>query len=131
METVFWASITYYSTIVYFYLCFGGLMPERHTQYRWLPLTSAVSEVLELSLKLYRSKPRLMIRIAWPLFVAGIATTDRIYRDWVSIRLRELGRYGQNFTRVSQRFDQITKGGEPFAVRLVDNLTDFRQGEPV
>ena len=106
-------------------------MPEGYAQYRWLPLAGAVSEVLELSLKLHRSKPWLMIRIAWPLFLAGIATHDQIYQDWVSIRLRELGRYGQNFTRVSQRFDEIIQGGEPFAVRLVDNLTDFRQGEPI
>lgn len=72
-----------------------------------------------------------MIRIAWPLFVAGIATSDRIYQDWVSIRLRELGRYGQNFTGVSKRFDEIIKGGDPMAVRLIENLTDFRAGEVV
>jgi hypothetical protein len=55
-----------------------------------------------------------MVRIAWPLFIAGIATPDQIYQDWVSIRLRELGRYGENFTKVSMRFDEIVRGSDPF-----------------
>lgn len=125
METIYWASITYYSTIVYFYLCFKDLIPEGYTQHRWVSLNNAVSEVLELSLKLHRSRPRLMIRIAWPLFIAGIATPDKIYQDWVSIRLRELGRYGQNFARVSQRFDEIIQGSDPFAISLVENLSEI------
>lgn len=54
-----------------------------------------------------------MVRIPWQLFLAGIATPDRIYQDWVSIRLRELGCYGRNFSRLSDRFDQIIRGGDP------------------
>ncbi|KAI9933991.1 hypothetical protein MW887_005063 [Aspergillus wentii] len=115
METIYWASITYYGTIVYFYLCFGSLIPTGYAEPRWLSCSDAVSQVLELALKLHRSRPRLMARITWPLFMAGIATSDRIYQDWVSIRLRELGRYGQNFTRVSHRFDEIIQGSDPFA----------------
>lgn len=80
-----------------------------------MPLPVAVSQVLELGLKLHRSRPRLMVRITWPLFLAGIATSDRIYQDWVSIRLRELGRYGQNYARISLRFDEIIRGSQPYA----------------
>lgn len=116
METIYWASITYYSIIVYFYLCYRDRIPEQYTQPRWLSLNSAVSLVLELSLKLHRSRPRLMVRITWPLFMAGIATSDKIYQDWVSIRLRELGRYGESFARVSKRFDQIIQGSDPFSI---------------
>jgi hypothetical protein len=46
--------------------------------------------------------------------MAGVSTADRIYQDWVSIRLRELGRYGQNYSRVSQRFDEIIRGSDLF-----------------
>ncbi|KAL4862825.1 hypothetical protein BDV12DRAFT_190138 [Aspergillus spectabilis] len=118
MATIYWASITFYGTIVYFYLCcreihqFDDQVQHRS---RIIPLETAVSHVLELSLRLYRSQPRLMLRIPWPLFIAGIATEDRIYQDWVSIRLRELGRYGRNFTRLSDRYDEIIQGGDPFA----------------
>lgn len=56
-----------------------------------------------------------MVRTTWPLFMAGVATPDRIYQDWVSIRLRELGRYGQNYGRVSRRFDEIIRGSDLFA----------------
>jgi hypothetical protein len=115
METIYWAAITYYSTIVYFHLCFDRLLPDNSMQTVLLSQEKAVSLVLELSLKLHRSRPHLMVRITWPLFMAGVATADRIYQDWVSIRLRELGRYGQNYSRVSQRFDEIIRGSDLFA----------------
>lgn len=79
-----------------------------------MPLSSAVSLVLEQSLKLHRSRPHLIVRIPWPLFLAGIATSDRIYQDWVSIRLKELGRFGHNYTRIAHRFDEIIQGGHPY-----------------
>lgn len=82
-----------------------------------MTLRDAVSQVLELSLKLHRSRPRLMIRIIWPLFLAGIATSDQIYQDWVAIQLRELGRFGQNYTRISKRFDEIIQGSQPYTSR--------------
>jgi hypothetical protein len=114
METIYWAAITYYSTIVYFHLCFDRLLPDNSMQTVLLSQEKAVSLVLELALKLHRSRPHLMVRITWPLFMAGVATADRIYQDWVSIRLRELGRYGQNYSRVSQRFDEIIRGSDLF-----------------
>lgn len=118
METIFWSAITYYGTVVYFHLCFEGLVtgrPKFQTyNHSILPVTTAVSLVLELSLKLHRSRPRLLVRITWSLFIAGIATSDRIYQDWVSIRLRELGRYGQNYARISRRFDEISHGGHSY-----------------
>ncbi|PKX95935.1 uncharacterized protein P174DRAFT_511608 [Aspergillus novofumigatus IBT 16806] len=114
METIYWAAITYYSTIVYFHLCFDRLLPDNMPT-MLMSREKAVSLVLDLSLKLHRSRPHLMVRITWPLFMAGVATTDRIYQDWVSIRLRELGRYGQNYSRVSQRFDEIIRGSDLFA----------------
>ncbi|KAL2788213.1 hypothetical protein BJX66DRAFT_352884 [Aspergillus keveii] len=130
METIYWASITFYGTVVYFYLCTKQLAQETKTQIqpqpsRIISLETAVSHLLELSLRLYRSRPRLMLRIPWQLFIAGIATSDTIYQDWVSIRLRELGRYGRNFTRLSDRYDEIIRGGDPFAsVRGLGMLED-------
>ncbi|RAL08368.1 uncharacterized protein BO97DRAFT_354258 [Aspergillus homomorphus CBS 101889] len=115
METVFWATITFFGTIVYFHLCFKDTPASRCHCTSLLPLDKSVSQVLELALKLHRSRPHLMVRIIWPLFIAGIATPDRIYQDWVSIRLHELGRYGLNYSRVSQRFDEIIQGSDPFA----------------
>ncbi|PYI31928.1 C6 zinc finger domain protein [Aspergillus indologenus CBS 114.80] len=105
LETIFWATITFYGTIVYFHLCFKD--------------TTAVNQVLSLSLKLHRSRPHLMVRIIWPLFIAGIATPDRIYQDWVSIRLQELGRYGLNYSRVSRRFDEIVERDSEFGPGVV------------
>ncbi|KAF3385094.1 hypothetical protein F1880_002222 [Penicillium rolfsii] len=113
METSHWAAITFYSTVVFFHLCFQDIInkhPGTEVHTKLMPLSSAVSLVLELSLKLHRSKPHLMVRITWPLFLAGIATSDRIYQDWVSIRLKELGRFGQNYTRIGRRFDEIIQG---------------------
>ncbi|PWY80903.1 C6 zinc finger domain protein [Aspergillus sclerotioniger CBS 115572] len=115
METVFWAAITYYGTIVYLHLCCKDNFAEGFQRADLMSLHDAVCQVLELSLKLHRSRPHLMVRIIWPLFIAGIATSDRIYQDWVSIRLHELGRYGLNYSRVSARFDEIIQGGDPFA----------------
>lgn len=100
--------------IIYFHLCSldSGLSDSNIEQYHnIIGLQSAVSHVLDLSLKVYRSRPRLIARITWPLFIAGIATTDKIYQDWVSIRLNELGRYGQNYARISERFDEIIRQG--------------------
>lgn len=118
METIFWSAITFYGTIVYFHLCFEDILKDqpdlRNSERDMLPLNTAVSQVLELSLKMHRSRPRLLVRITWPLFIAGIATSDRIYQDWVSIRLRELGRYGQNYERISRRFDEISQGGQSY-----------------
>lgn len=125
METIYWASITYYGTIVYFYLCFNDHIPRQYSKAKWLSLETAVSHVLDLSLKLHRSRPRQLVRIPWPLFMAGIGTSDKIYQDWVSIRLRELGRYGQNFTRLSKRFDEIIHGSDPFAIHIEQSLNDF------
>ncbi|KAJ5802512.1 C6 zinc finger domain protein [Penicillium pulvis] len=117
METIYWAAITFYSTMVYFHLCFQDTLnksPGTQVNISFMSLSAAVSHVLELSLKLHRTRPRLMVRITWPLFTAGIATSDQIYQDWVSIRLRELGRYGQNYDRISRRFDEIIQGGHPY-----------------
>lgn len=94
METIYWAAITYYSTIVYFHLCFDRLLPD-NLQTVLMPQEKAVSLVLELSLKLHRSRPHLMVRITWPLFMAGVATADRIYQDWVSIRRESWGGMGR------------------------------------
>ncbi|KAJ5946588.1 C6 zinc finger domain protein [Penicillium verhagenii] len=116
METVYWASITFYSTMIYFHLCFQDILnkaPGTRIDINFMSLSAAVSHVLELSLKLHRSRPHLVLRITWPLFIAGIATSDQIYQDWVSIRLRELGRYGQNYDRISRRYDEIIQGGHP------------------
>ncbi|OOQ85312.1 C6 zinc finger domain protein [Penicillium brasilianum] len=117
LETSHWAAITFYSTIVFFHLCFQDIInkhPGTQVHSKLMPLSSAVSLVLELSLKLHRSRPHLIVRITWPLFLAGIATSDRIYQDWVSIRLKELGRFGQNYTRIGLRFDEIIQGGHPY-----------------
>ncbi|PYH48134.1 uncharacterized protein BP01DRAFT_290159 [Aspergillus saccharolyticus JOP 1030-1] len=124
LETIFWATITFYGTIVYFHLCFKDTIPQSQFPYHHQPsdlpsLTDAVDQVLALSLNLHRSRPHLMVRIVWPLFIAGIATPDRIYQDWVSMRLQELGRYGLNYRRVSQRFDEIViQGCDPFGLGL-------------
>lgn len=118
METIFWSAITFYGTIVYFHLCFEDILKDQpdlqNSERDILPLNTTVSQVLALSLKMHRSRPRLLVRITWPLFIAGIATSDRIYQDWVSIRLRELGRYGQNYERISRRFDEISQGGQSY-----------------
>ncbi|KAJ5741510.1 C6 zinc finger domain protein [Penicillium manginii] len=123
METVYWSAITFYSTVVFFHLCFQDILnkyPATQARNNLISLQTAVSQVLELSLKLHRSRPRLMVRIAWPLFLAGIATPDQIYQDWVAIRLRELGRYGQNYTRISKRFDEIIQGGQAYVYNRED-----------
>lgn len=122
LETIHWSAITFYSTFVFFHLCFQSILnkhPSTQVHYNLMSLPDAVSQVLELSLKLHRSRPRLMVRIIWPLFLAGIATSDQIYQDWVAIRLRELGRFGENYTRISGRYDEIIRGGktEPYAYR--------------
>ncbi|KAJ5630796.1 uncharacterized protein N7484_010896 [Penicillium longicatenatum] len=117
METIYWAAITFYSTMIYFHLCFQNIVnkaPGTQINISFMSLGAAVSHVLELSLKLHRTRPRLMVRITWPLFIAGIATSDQIYQDWVSIRLRELGRYGQNYERISRRYDEIIQGDHPY-----------------
>lgn len=123
METIYWSVITFYSTIVFYHLCFQDILnkyPATQARNNLMSLQTAVSQVLELSLKLHRSRPRLMVRIAWPLFLAGIATPDQIYQDWVAIRLRELGRYGQNYTRISKRFDEIIQGGQAYVYNRED-----------
>ncbi|KAJ5489334.1 hypothetical protein N7539_004224, partial [Penicillium diatomitis] len=118
METSYWAAITFYSTIIFYHLCFQDIVTKHPaaqlpcTATALMSLAEAVSRVLDLSLKLHRSRPHLVVRIAWPLFLAGVATPDQIYQDWVSIRLRELGRFGQNYARISMRFDGIVKGGK-------------------
>ncbi|KAJ6131191.1 C6 zinc finger domain protein [Penicillium sp. IBT 18751x] len=120
LETVYWSAITFYSTIVFFHICFQGILnkhPGTQVHSNLMTLCDAVSQVLELSLKLHRSRPRLMIRIIWPLFLAGIATSDQIYQDWVAIQLRELGRFGENYTRISRRFDEIIQGSQPYSHR--------------
>lgn len=146
METVYWASITFYSTMVYLHLC-AAEPPDQQRQQeqqdpgkqekkrqRILPLGEAVSLVLELALKLHRSRPRQMVRIVRPLFLAGIATRDQIYQDWVSIRLRELGRYGQNFSRVSRQFDEMIRGDRawlnpPYSIWPEDRKHEARPEE--
>ncbi|KAJ5777431.1 C6 zinc finger domain protein [Penicillium odoratum] len=118
IETIYWASITFYSTMIYYHLCFPDILNNisgTQINLNLMSLSAAVSHVLELSLKLHRSRPRILVRITWPLFIAGIATSDQIYQDWVSIRLRELGRYGQNYDRISRRFDEIIQGGQPYS----------------
>jgi hypothetical protein len=120
LETVYWSTITFYSTIVFFHLCFQENSNKNFGTQAYdnlMTLRDAVSQVLELSLKLHRSRPRLMVRIIWPLFLAGIATSDQIYQDWVAIQLKELGRYGENFTRISRRFNEIIQGSQPYTYR--------------
>ncbi|KAJ5137877.1 hypothetical protein N7526_004110 [Penicillium atrosanguineum] len=120
LETVCWSAITFYSTVVFFHLCFQSILnkhPGTQVHDNLMTLPDAVSQVLELSLKVHRSRPRLMIRIIWPLFLAGIATSDQIYQDWVAIQLRELGRFGENYTRISRRFDEIIQGSQPYLCR--------------
>lgn len=128
METIYWASITFYSTMVYFHLCFQDILnkdPGTQVSGDIMSLSTAVSHVLELSLKLHRSRPRLMVRITWPLFIAGIATSDQIYQDWVSIRLRELSRYGQNYGRISKRYDEIIQGSHAYVHEKQGHFLSF------
>ncbi|OJJ48602.1 hypothetical protein ASPZODRAFT_1631609 [Penicilliopsis zonata CBS 506.65] len=122
VETIYWSSIAFYGAVVYFYLCFRHQVPNEWNPPRGLSLEEAVSHVLELSLKMHRSRPRLMVRIACPLFLAGIATTDKIYQDWVSVRLKDLRGYGQNFARISARFDELLRGSYPISFSTMHQL---------
>jgi hypothetical protein len=42
MQTIYWSSITYYSNIVYFYLCFQDLL-DRHSGSNSAPLIAATN----------------------------------------------------------------------------------------
>jgi hypothetical protein len=109
MQTILWATITYYGTVVYFYLCFGEQELASLAGTIFPSLDDAIEQVLKLALKLHKNRPRIMIRVVWPLFMAGIATRDEIYQDWVSIRLKELGRCGINFSHISEIYNNITQ----------------------
>jgi hypothetical protein len=108
-EMNLWASIHFYGVSVYWFLCFPSLS-ELCLSSRKLFFDSAVTNLLEFCLKLYRFKPRLLMRIIWPLFVAGLATSDSIHQDWIEIRLREMSSFGANYAAVSSQFQEIIRG---------------------
>lgn len=121
MQTILWAIITYYGTVVYFYVCSGEHQLASLDETVFPSLEQAVSRVLNLALKVHKNRPRIMIRIAWPLFMAGIATQDEVHQDWVSDRLKELRRCGINFSHISDIYNDITNA--KVAKRLIGKET--------
>ncbi|KAJ5783216.1 hypothetical protein N7457_004990, partial [Penicillium paradoxum] len=131
-QMIHWASIIFHRTIVFFHLCFQDILNDQPTfrvRGTLLSLPGAASHVLELSLKFHHTQPRLMVRITWPLFSAGIATSDEIYKDWVSIQLRQLGRYGQIFSHIGRRFDEIIQGSYTYIHGPDSHFLDNSGGE--
>jgi hypothetical protein len=63
-------------------------------------LLSSLASILEIAPIVYENEhPNSMCRIAWPLFVAGIETTNFAHQSWILDRYRALSNFGSSFRR--------------------------------
>lgn len=78
---------------------------------------TALEGILQIALKIYETDGDVaLMRVAWPLMLAGIETRESLQQDWVLERFNSLSTLGTNFARASECVKHIVarqKGGEP------------------
>ncbi|EXJ81044.1 hypothetical protein A1O3_07332 [Capronia epimyces CBS 606.96] len=60
----------------------------------------ALQQIMVLAYRAYADEgDDAMARIAWPLFIAALETTDLVHRDWILTRFSRLRQRGENYRR--------------------------------
>ncbi|KAG4434825.1 hypothetical protein IFR05_009696 [Cadophora sp. M221] len=85
----------------------------------------SLREIMTLAFKSFKHEgDTAMMRITWPLFMAGLETDDLLHREWILDRFRSLGRFGMNYKRafllLEAAIDQQERSSE--RVNMLDLL---------
>lgn len=66
----------------------------------------ALREIINLAFQSYKfGGDGAILRIPWPLLLAGLETDDFVHREWIVERFKSLGVFGNNYKRALQLLD--------------------------
>ena len=78
----------------------------------------ALAEIVTLSFLSYKDEgDQGLFRMAWPLFMAGLETTDLVHQQWILDRFRSLGRFGNSYSRAHRLLESMIRDQESSGVR--------------
>ncbi|KAH6681127.1 hypothetical protein F5X68DRAFT_263472 [Plectosphaerella plurivora] len=69
---------------------------------------AAARDILKLAIYGYdKQGTPALVRVAWPLFMAGLETPDLFQQDWIVDRFKELGSYGRSYQTAADLLEKI------------------------
>lgn len=84
----------------------------------------SLREIMTLAFKSFKHEgDTAMMRISWPLFMAGLETDDLLHREWILERFRSLGRFGLNYKRAFLLLEAVIEQQEKLGERV--NMLDL------
>ncbi|KAH9223915.1 hypothetical protein DL95DRAFT_440081 [Leptodontidium sp. 2 PMI_412] len=84
----------------------------------------SLREIMTLAFKSFKQEgDTAMMRITWPLFMAGLETDDLLHREWILDRFRNLGRFGMNYKRAFLLLEAVIDQQERLGERV--NMLDL------
>ncbi|KAH7360349.1 hypothetical protein BKA65DRAFT_547072 [Rhexocercosporidium sp. MPI-PUGE-AT-0058] len=84
----------------------------------------SLREIMTLAFKSFKHEgDTAMMRISWPLFMAGLETDDLLHREWIFDRFRSLGRFGMNFKRAFLLLEAVVDKQDRLGERV--NMLDL------
>ncbi|PVH84865.1 hypothetical protein DL98DRAFT_410525 [Cadophora sp. DSE1049] len=84
----------------------------------------SLREIMTLAFKSFKHEgDTAMMRISWPLFMAGLETDDLLHREWILDRFRSLGRFGLNYKRAFLLLETVMEKQEKLGERV--NMLDL------
>ncbi|KAJ3495450.1 hypothetical protein NLG97_g3392 [Lecanicillium saksenae] len=112
----------FYALRIYSYRCF--LVDHSFDQAAPTIIQSCVSSIVQLAQRCLSRGPAeaMQARFQWPLFMAGIETTDNVYKEWINTKFKSL--------RVSAAFTHIwslqEKSGRRISMSLLSEILSAR-----
>jgi Fungal specific transcription factor domain len=88
----------------------------------------AVQRILDLAVIVHECEGNdSLTRLSWPMFMAGIETSDRVHQNWLMERLQGLSGYGKNVVRAHRLLEAVVKRQRSVPGR-VDYFQWFQSG---
>ncbi|OKL57039.1 hypothetical protein UA08_07356 [Talaromyces atroroseus] len=85
----------YYATLIEF-----GRVKRRLGLDDSPPSEDHMRNIMNLALQMFKHQgDEALVRIAWPLFIVGLETSDELHREWILSRFQAMGCYGKNIQR--------------------------------
>lgn len=102
----------FHATVLLFYRAVQPSDSVNQQQHR------ALSEIVTLSFLSYKDEgDQGLFRMAWPLFMAGLESTDLVHQQWILDRFRGLKKFGNSYSRAHRLLESMVRDQEFSGVR--------------
>lgn len=95
----------YYATLIEF-----GRVKRRLGLDNSPPSEDHMRTIMNLALQTFKHQGNeALVRIAWPLLIVGLETSDELHREWILTRFQAMSYYGKNLQRANRFLSAAVK----------------------